>query len=156
MGEERDHRLDQILDVVTAGSRVLVRIAAQSLDRAGVDITLSQCRALVTVTQLGPLGLVDLAGALSVHPSTATRMCDRLVAKGLILRERVDGGVSLRPTAAGLAIVDTITRERRRQLRRIVSQLSDEEQQELVRCMDAFRRAGREPGEGEWAFGWWE
>jgi len=156
VGEERDHRLDQILDVVTAGSRVLVRIAAHSLDRAGVDITLSQCRALVTVTQLGPLGLVGLAGALSVDPSTATRMCDRLVAKGLILRERVDGGVSLRPTAAGLAIVDTITRERRRQLRRIVSQLSEEEQRELVSCMDAFRRAGGEPGEGEWAFGWWE
>ncbi len=156
MGEKRDQNLDQILDVVTAGSRVLVRIAAQSLDRAGVDITLSQCRALVTVAQLGPLGLVDLADALSVHPSTATRMCDRLIAKGLVTRERIDSGVSLQPTAAGLAIVDTITRERRRQLRRIVSQLSDDEQRELVRCMDAFRRAAREPGEREWAFGWWE
>ncbi len=156
MGDTRDQKLDQILDVVTAGSRVLVRIAAQSLDRAGVDITLSQCRALVTVAQLGPLGLVDLADALSVHPSTATRMCDRLIVKGLITRERVDSGVSLQPTTAGLAIVHTITRERRRQLRRIVSQLSDDEQRELVRCMDAFRRAAGEPGEREWAFGWWE
>ncbi len=107
------------------------------------------------MAQLGPLGLVGLADALSVHPSTATRMCDRLIAKGLVNPERRNGGVSLQPTAAGLAIVDAITRERRRERRRIISQLSDE-QRELVRCMDAFRRAAREPGEGEWAFGRWE
>jgi DNA-binding MarR family transcriptional regulator len=148
--------LDEILDAVTAGSRVLVGIAARSLDRSGVDITLSQCRALVTLHQLGPLSLVGLADALGVNPSTATRMCDRLVAKDLVDRRRADGGVSLRPTSAGREVVRTVTRVRRAELRRIVSQLSDDDQRELVRCMDAFRTAAGELGEGEWALGWWE
>ncbi len=156
MANRPDDRLDRILDAVTAGSRVLVRIAAQSLDRSGADITLSQCRALVTMAQLGPLGLVELAEALSVHPSTATRMCDRLITKGLITRERVDSGVSLQPTADGLAVVNAITRERRREFRRIVAKLSDDQQRELLRCMDAFRKAAGEAGETDWAFGWWE
>jgi DNA-binding MarR family transcriptional regulator len=148
--------LNDILDAVTAGSRVLVRIAARSLDRSGADITLPQCRALVTLHQLGPLSLVGLADALGVSPSTATRMCDRLVAKDLIDRKRVGGGVSLTPTAAGREVVRTVTRVRRNELRRIVSQLSDEDQRGMVRCMDAFRAAAGELSEGEWALGWWE
>lgn len=156
MTQDAAPKLDEIVDVVTAGCRVLVGIAARALDRSGADITLSQCRALVTLAQLGPLSLVGLAGALRVNPSTATRMCDRLIAKDLVTRERVDGGVSLSPTASGMNVVRTITRSRRGELRRIVSQLSKHEQIELVRCMDAFRTAAGELGEGEWALGWWE
>ena len=147
--------LDDILDAVTAGSRVLVGIAARSLDRSGADLTLAQCRALVTLTQRGPLSLVGLAGALAINPSTATRMCDRLIAKGLVSRERVAGGVSLRPTPAGLKVVQSITRARRDELRRIVSRLGGDDQRDLVRCMEAFRIAAGELGEGEWALGWW-
>jgi DNA-binding MarR family transcriptional regulator len=148
--------LDEILDAVTAGSRVLVGIAARSLDRSGADITLSQCRALVTLTQRRPLSLVGLAEALGVNPSTATRMCDRLIAKDLVSRTRVEAGVSLTPTTAGLKVVQTITRARRDELRRIVSQLSEDDQRELVRCMDSFRTAAGEIGEGEWTLGRWE
>lgn len=147
--------LDEILDAVTAGSRVLVGIATRSLERSGADLTLSQCRALVTLTQRGPLSLVGLAEALAVNPSTATRMCDRLVAKELVSRERVAGGVSLGPTPAGLKVVKAVTRVRREQLSRIVSRLGKDDQRELVRCMDAFRTAAGELGEGERALGWW-
>lgn len=156
MAQEGDPGLDEILDAVTAGSRVLVAIAARSLDHSGVDLTLSQCRALVTLTQRGALSLVGLAEALGVNPSTASRMCDRLIAKDLVSRERVDGGVSLTPTAAGLEAVETISRVRRDELRGVVEQLSDEDRRDLVRCMDAFRIAAGELGEGEWALGWWE
>ena len=148
--------MDDILGAVTAGSRVLVGIAARALDRSEVDITLSQCRALVTLAQSGPLNLIGLAEALAVSPSTATRMCDRLVAKGLIERHRVDGGVSLSPSPAGLEVIDTVTRARRAHLKRIVSKLEEHEQQELLRCMEAFRKAAGKLGEGEWALGWWE
>lgn len=156
MVRDSDDVLDELLDAVTAGSRVLVGIAARSLDRSGVDITLAQCRALVTLAQSGPLNLVGLADALGISPSTATRMCDRLLAKGLIERERVDGGVSLAPSAEGVRVIKTVTRARRAELRRIVSQLQDDDRRELLRCMDAFRIAAGELGEGEWALGWWD
>lgn len=156
MARGTDDRLDEILDAVTAGSRVLVGIAARSLDRSEVDITLAQCRALVTLAQSGPLNLLGLADALGVSPSTATRMCDRLVAKGLIERRRVDGSVSLSPSPAGLNVIQTVTRARRAHLKGIVSKLGEREQRELLRCMEAFRKAAGELGEGEWALGWWD
>lgn len=83
-------------------------------------------------------------------------MCDRLIAKGVAVRDRAEGGVSLSPTTAGLEVVRNISRERRGELRRIISQLSDGEQREVVPCMDAFRKAAGEIGEREWALGWWE
>ena len=79
VAQRSDSRVDEILDVVTAGSRVLVGIAARSLERSGVAITLAQCRALVTLAEGGPMKLTALADALGVSPSTATRMCDRLL-----------------------------------------------------------------------------
>lgn len=156
VGDQAEEKLDEIVDAITAGSRVLVGIAARSLERCGVDITLAQCRALVTLSQIGPLSLVGLADALGVNPSTATRMCDRLVAKDLVARERLDGGVSLSPTPAGIDVVRLITRARRQELHRIVAQLGEHERAEIVRCMDAFRTAAGEVGEGEWALGWWD
>ena len=156
MAQNDRTELDEILDAVIAGSRVLVGIATRSLDHSGADITLPQCRALVTLTQLGPLSLVGLAEALGVNPSTATRMCDRLVTKGLVSRERADVGLSLTPTPEGLKVVQRITRARRNELRRIIAQLDEDERRHLVRCMDSFRTAAGELGEGEWALGWWE
>ena len=47
-----------------------------------------QYRTLVVLTYAGAHRLADLAESLGVSPSTATRMCDRLVRKGLITRTR--------------------------------------------------------------------
>ena len=49
-------------------------------------VTLTQFRALVIIASRGPLHLAALADAMGVHPSNATRACDRLVAAGLLDR----------------------------------------------------------------------
>lgn len=147
--------LDAVLDAVVAGSRVLVAISTRSLDATAHDVTLPQCRALATLGQLGPQSLVGLASALGVNPSTATRMCERLIEKGLVHREPLDRGISLQLTEAGAQVVHEITDARRRELEKIVVQLPEAQREELVRCMDAFRRAAGEPGERDWAIGWW-
>lgn len=148
--------LDQVLDAVVAASRVLVGIATRSLHATTEDVTLPQCRALATMAQLGPSSLVALAEALRVNPSTAKRMCDRLITKGLVDRVTQGGGVCLTPTRAGRDIVRRITEARRLELRQVVDQLNEAERADLVRCMEAFRRAGGEADEREWALGWWE
>ena len=56
---------------------------------AGEEVTLPQYRALVVLASRGPQRIVDLAGFLDVTASTATRMCDRLVRKGLVRRQRL-------------------------------------------------------------------
>ena len=145
-----------MLDAVVAASRVLVGIATRSLEATTRDVTLPQCRALVTMAQLGPSSLVALADALRVNPSTAKRMCDRLIVKGLVDRVATGGGVCLALTRRGHDVVRRITEARRCELRQVVDQLSPAERVELVKCMEAFRRAGAEAAERDWALGWWE
>ena len=68
-------------------SRALVAVAARSLAVAApADVTLPQYRALVVLAARGPTRVGDLADALGIHPSTATRLCDRLVDRRLVRR----------------------------------------------------------------------
>lgn len=92
MKSRQTSHLDAVLDAVVAASRVLVAISTRSLEATAHDVTLPQCRTLATLGQLGPMSLVTLADALGVHPSTAMRMCERLVEKSLVHREAKDRG----------------------------------------------------------------
>ena len=97
------------VDAVLTASRTMVAVATMSLGTAAEETTIAQYRALVVLASRGPQRLVDLAGALGVMPSTAGRMCDRLVRKGLIRRHRARAdrrAVQLSITAAGRDVVE--------------------------------------------------
>ncbi|MHB8440400.1 MAG: MarR family winged helix-turn-helix transcriptional regulator, partial [Acidimicrobiales bacterium] len=79
---------DELAESIVQASRSLVGIALRSLETGTLDITLAQYRTLVVLIDAGPSRLADLAATLGVSPSTATRMCDRLVRKGLVSRTR--------------------------------------------------------------------
>jgi DNA-binding MarR family transcriptional regulator len=79
---------EAVVDAVLLASRALIAIATQSLGQAAEDTTLAQYRALVVLASRGPQRMSDLSQALGVAPSTAGRMCDRLVRKGLARRQR--------------------------------------------------------------------
>ena len=70
-------RLPTVTDAVLRASRALVGVAARSLAEVEDDVTLPQFRALV-VLAAGERQLGELAEALDVHPSSATRLCTRL------------------------------------------------------------------------------
>jgi DNA-binding MarR family transcriptional regulator len=94
---------------VLTASRSLVAVATRSLGAAAEETTIAQYRALVVLASRGPQRMVDLAAALDVAPSTAGRMCDRLVRKGLIRRHRARAdrrAVLVSLTAAGRQVVD--------------------------------------------------
>ena len=100
---------DAVVDAVLTASRTLVAVAERSLGAAAEETTLAQYRALVVLASRGPQRMVDLARALEVTPSTAGRMCDRLLRKGLIRRYRARADrreVQVSITAAGRAVVD--------------------------------------------------
>jgi DNA-binding MarR family transcriptional regulator len=71
------------------------------------DLSVSQCYALEYVVEAGALTVNELAGHLYLDKSTASRVANSLVAKGLLARARdsADGRVvRLEPTAAGLDV----------------------------------------------------
>lgn len=148
---------DDVADAVLTASRVLVGIAAASLSPIEAEVTLSQYRTLVVLASRGPQSLQDLAAELQVAPSTGTRMCDRLVGKGLIAR-RVPAEnrreVELSITAAGAAIVKRVAADRRRQLRAITDRMSARSQAALVQALEEFSAAAGEVPEHQWYLGW--
>ncbi len=145
-----------VTDAVLLASRALVGVAARSLAAVEDEVTLAQFRALV-VLATHERNLGELAEALDVHPSSATRLCTRLEAKGLITRRpatqsRRELLVSL--TREGRTLVDTVTRRRRREIARIVARIPEREQRVLVHALGMFADAAGETSEPSWAFGW--
>ena len=76
----------EVVTAVLAANRLFVAVATKALAGLAPDVTLPQFRTLVLLDQHGSMMVTALAEALGVAPSTATRMCDRLVAKGLVRR----------------------------------------------------------------------
>ena len=66
-------------------SRALVAIAATSVAEESM-VTLPQYRALVVISGRELCTVSELAAAMEIHPTTATRMVERLVTKELVTR----------------------------------------------------------------------
>ncbi len=145
-----------VTDAVLIASRALVGVAARSVADVEDEITLTQFRALVVLaTQERNLG--ELADALDVHPSSATRLCTRLEAKGLITRRHATESrrellISL--TREGRSLVDRVTRRRRREIARIIARIPKRDQRVLVHALGVFADAAGETPEPSWSFGW--
>ena len=141
------------VDAVLTASRSLIAVATRSLGAAAEEITIAQYRALVVLASRGPQRMADLAGALDVAPSTAGRMCDRLVRKGLIRRHRarVDRrAVLVSVTAAGRQVVDQATARRRALIEDILAKLPADTQQAAAEALAAFADAAEEVPDSQW------
>lgn len=146
---------DRLVEALLVASRALVGVAARSLADLD-DVTLPQFRALVVVSTRPGITVTDLAAALDVHGSTATRLCDRLVRKQLL--RRVAGTSDRRSTwlflaAAGDRLVQRVSNHRRRDLAAIVSKLEPHTQQAALEAMTAFAAAAGEAVDAD-LFGW--
>jgi DNA-binding MarR family transcriptional regulator len=141
------------VDAVLAASRTMVAVATQSLGAAAEETTIAQYRALVVLSSRGPQRMVDLAVALAVTPSTAGRMCDRLLRKGLIRRHRARADrreVQVSITAAGRAVVDQATARRRELIAGILARLPAGQQSAVATALSAFAQAAGEVPDSEW------
>lgn len=156
-GQTGVRSVESVVDAVLSASRVLVAVAARSLADAAEEVTLTQYRTLVVLASQGPQSLGGLAAAVGVTPATATRMCDRLVRKGLIRRkgdrnDRRQLRVAL--SQEGRALVDATTTSRRREIKRIIEQIPELERVVLVQALARFAEAAGEVPEQDWTTGW--
>jgi DNA-binding MarR family transcriptional regulator len=145
---------DAVTDALLEASKGLVGIALQTLPSG---VTLNQFRALVLLESAPAMRAADLAGALSVSPSTATRLCDRLVRAELLSRDASEDDrreVRLSLTKAGRELVRTGLSRRRKVLGRLVAQIPAEDRAPFVRSLRVFEGAGLDGKEPAWALGW--
>lgn len=136
----RRPEIDPLVDALLVASQALVGIAARSIaDTDGV--TLAQWRVLVLVASSERLTVSDLAEELDVHPASATRLCDRLVAKQLVERATPEDDrrqVVLHLAPAGQRLVRQVTGRRRHELATIAARMGPERLQDLVRALQEF------------------
>lgn len=138
---------DEAVQTVLAASRVFVAMAARSVGADTSEVTLPQFRALVVLSVTGPTRLVDLAADLSVAPSTAGRMCDRLELKGLVRRSRSTADrreVTHDLTARGKRVVVRATTKRESEIARILERIPTQAHAELVRSLRLVIDAARD------------
>ncbi len=148
---------EDVVDAVLTASRVLVAIAARSLADAGEEVTLTQYRALVVLASRGPQSVAALAEAVAVTPPTASRLCDRLVRKGLV-RRRADRRdrrqVRIGLTETGRRLIDTVTARRREEIALLLEAFSSHEQQAVAGALHRLAASAGEVPEQEWSSGW--
>ncbi|HZH44105.1 MAG TPA: MarR family transcriptional regulator [Lysobacter sp.] len=130
-----DASLRRDAEALHAAVASLVRVY-QFRDRDRIcchDISVTQCYALETVIERGPLRSQALAEALMLDKSTTTRVVDALVRKGYVERrtDPDDGrALALSATPAGRALYQRINHD------------LIEQQVELLRDLDPDVRAG--------------
>lgn len=144
-----DSTADPVVDAVLRASRALVGITARSLAAVKEDVTLPQFRSLVVLATTGPQTVSALADRLNVHASTMTRMCNRLVTRGLVVRapsavDRREVVIAL--TTMGTSVVEDVMTTRRAELDGVVQRMGEDERTAVVVALNKFAQAaGHEP-----------
>ncbi|GAB3434165.1 hypothetical protein GCM10027517_01950 [Phycicoccus ginsengisoli] len=143
---------DQQADAVMRAARVLMAVVAESVAEVEDLVSVTQLRVLVVAAARGRMNLGEVASALGVHPSNATRTVERLVVAGLL--ERTDNPddrryLALELTPEGRAVVERVMAYRRASILAVMANMSDARRRSLAGALEAFAEAAGEPPRGE-------
>lgn len=126
-----------LLEVVRAMMAVSVRAA--SAVPGGIPPV--QLRALTALQGLQPANLADLGAALGMSPSSTSRLCDRLVTRGLVHRKvspHIRREVSLNVSAQGSRLLAEYDGHRLDALSAALANLAPQRRPEVVAALRDF------------------
>ncbi len=143
---------------VMVAAQALVGVAAQGVAEVEDRVTLPQLRVLMLVATRGGLNLGALAQAMGVHPSNASRACDRLVEAGLLTRAESTldrRNLMLELTKDGHAVIDELIDHRRASIATILGRVPESRRRTLASAMLSFAQAaGETEADSAWKLGW--
>lgn len=125
--------------MLQSATRVLTGVALRSLDVLDGEVTLPQFRMLAVLADLGQARSAQVARAMGLEASTVTRLADRLVTAGYVIRGTEPGHrgvVTLRLTAAGRLLVSKVVDWRQEELARIFGRLLPADQVRVVASLE--------------------
>jgi DNA-binding MarR family transcriptional regulator len=129
-----DGQLDA--DAAETGLSVLIEASEKAVEELGSDFPPAQIRALLTIDRAGSLNLSRLAAALGASASAASRLCDRMQAKGLLTRDRAAASrreIVLLPTESGRRLAEWVRSRRRAALGEVMRTMSPDGREALAR-----------------------
>lgn len=143
------HPVDEgSVEAIFLASKALLGVVARSIAPTLENITLPQLRVLVVLRTTGPIKMSALAQWIAVQPSTFSRTVDRLVAKGLVIRQPSEDSrreILVAATPQGTELVDAVAERRRNELRQILAILAPADQAEMALILGRFADAAGEP-----------
>ena len=146
------------IDALMCAAQLLVAISARSLAMIEAEVSLPQLRVLVILASDGPRSLNALAHSLDIHPSNATRACDKLVAAGLIRRSEDPDDrrlLALSLTAAGTQLVEKVMAHRRSQVEDLLSRVPARRRRTLASALRTLTATGSDTlDHAAWQAGW--
>src|ERR1039457_5080471 len=128
---------DQLaLGSAESGLSVLLEACERAVGGIGATVALGQVGALLVIDRAGSLNLNRLAGLLGASASSASTLCDRMQAAGLVSRDRAV--VSRReivvvPTESGRRLADWVRGRRQAALESLLGGMSAEGREALAR-----------------------
>jgi DNA-binding MarR family transcriptional regulator len=129
---------------VDEAASALISVFEAAREQAHTRLSASQLQALLAVEREEGLNLNALAERLSVILSSASRLCDRLVAAGVLDREPSSADrreVILTVTNAGQALLDELRLDRQRRLEEVLAAMSPAARDALLRGLREFGHA---------------
>ncbi|MEW2353179.1 MarR family transcriptional regulator [Spirillospora sp. NPDC029432] len=128
----------------------LMDVWARAHHTSDVPVPATQLRALF-VLERGPVNVSSLATELDALVSSASRLCDRLEAGGLLLRDpgRDRREVTVRLSAEGQALLDRLRLRRREELARVLSTMSSPARAALLWGLTQFHEAASASPDGK-------
>ncbi|WP_433312280.1 MarR family winged helix-turn-helix transcriptional regulator [Micromonospora sp. CA-269861] len=144
-----------------AAAAALLGIWESAREGTANRVSGAQLRAVMVVEQSDGINLRRLATRLDMLLSSASRLCDRLVAAGMLEREpgRFDRReISLHLTPEARRLVAELRADRQAQLDAVLAGMSREGRDALLRGMREFDETARRqqaqnaptPGQGDW------
>ncbi|MGO9217431.1 MAG: MarR family winged helix-turn-helix transcriptional regulator [Streptosporangiaceae bacterium] len=118
-----------------AGLSVLLEAWQRAIEELGAMLPPAQVRALLALDAGPGLNVTGLARILGASPSATSRLCDRLVAAGLLARAPATSRreILLQPTESGQRLAAWIKDQRRAALVQVLEAISPDGRAELTR-----------------------
>ncbi|RLK25648.1 MarR family transcriptional regulator [Micromonospora sp. M71_S20] len=129
---------------IDAAAEALVGVLDSAASRHQMAVSPTQLRVLSLISSRPETNVNGLAELLDVVPSSASRLCDRLEATGLLRRvpdPRDRREVRLMPTAAAETLLRELQERRHRAVQAVLDRMPGRAQHELWLALVAFERA---------------
>jgi DNA-binding MarR family transcriptional regulator len=140
-------RASEIAEAVEASVEALVAVLERARLAQQPTVPPAQLRVLTIVAGNRHTNMSRLAEALEVVPSSASRVCDRLEATGMLRRvpdPRDRREVRLLLTPAARRVLEELRDRRRRALAEVLERMAPAGRHDLVRALAAFDAAATE------------
>jgi DNA-binding MarR family transcriptional regulator len=130
--------------VLLGAVRAMVALSVRATASLPVEVSSAQLRALTILHRAGTTNLADLTQQLGVVASAASRLCDRLVAAGLVLRApsaHTRREIDLRLTPTGERLISEVNERRIQAMHAILASIPAPRRVTVLRALATFAAA---------------